>query len=298
MKTFNVTFSRLALLISLSSLICCSQKPQTHADYLVLKLRDAKSDYVFIAAHRGGYEHDWEYKAPENSLANIDKAVKFGFDVYETDLRISQDSIFVIMHDRIVDHSTNGTGNVYDLTLPQLKELKLKYHNGKMSDQTVPTFKEFLEKGKNRILFKVDFKLRIDFLPDAVKLVEENGMLDYVIFILSYTEERAEEISKMINSGMPFHPGLFMFRTKSVEEVKSVIDNFHPSIIEISLGKEGITPNVLESLQLAFDENILVETPTWQGPEQWELLINAGFRMIHTGEPEAMVEFLKDKKLR
>ncbi len=296
MKKVN-SFST-AFFVGIIFLVSGCIKQKSHADNLVQKLRDAGSDYVFIAAHRGGYEHDWEYKSPENSLANIDKAVKLGFDFYETDLRTTRDSQFVIMHDRKVDRTTDGTGNVYEMTLSQLKDLNLRYRDGRMSSEKVPTFNEFLDKGKGRILFKVDFKTKMRFLPDAVRLVEEKGMLDFVIFVLWYEKELADELLLMIESGMTYHSGLFLFKANSSAEVQLIIDKFHPDLIEITVGDEGITHDILKSLQLAIAENILVETATWDGPEEWELLINSGYRMLHTNEPEAMVKFLKNKGLR
>ena len=42
---------------------------------------------------------DWENRALENSHPNIQKAIKMGFVIYESDLRVTKDGHFVIMHD-------------------------------------------------------------------------------------------------------------------------------------------------------------------------------------------------------
>ena len=177
-KVLHTLMLALAFLVPLTFLIGVTQlegqTPQSHAERLLHELNDNSSSYVFVAAHRGGWERDWENRAPENSLVNIDKAFCMGFDVYETDLSQSKDGYFVIMHDETVDRTTNGTGRVMDLSLSQLKELNLKYTNGKLSDESVPTFEEFLRRGKGRILFKIDYRAPLETFPDAVRLVEEN----------------------------------------------------------------------------------------------------------------------------
>lgn len=42
---------------------------------------------ILIAAHRGGRHSDKKDNAPENSVANIDVAVRKTFHIYETDIR-------------------------------------------------------------------------------------------------------------------------------------------------------------------------------------------------------------------
>ncbi len=215
-----------------------------------------------------------------------------GFDVCETDLRRSKDGHLVMMHDATVDRTTNGTGRVRDLTLAQLKELKLKYTNGNLSDETVPTFEEFLKHGKGRILFKVDYKVPMETFPEAVRLVKEQGMLGHVFFRFGWKEQTAKDLAGFIESGMPFHPSLIMFRTRTSEEVQAVIAQFNPSIIEVFTERPEVSPEASEALRIAREAGVLVETHSWGGESEWRELIQAGFRMFHTRTPEAMSDFL------
>lgn len=89
---------------------------------LLAALRDtAKSDYVWVAAHRG----DWIY-APENSLESLAHDIAWGVDLMETDVRLTKDGRVVMMHDWSVDRTTNGYGAVADLTLAEIRQLRLK----------------------------------------------------------------------------------------------------------------------------------------------------------------------------
>ena len=51
-----------------------------------------------------------------------------GVDVLELDIHTSKDGELVVIHDDTLDRTTNGTGNVSDLTLAELKELDAGYH--------------------------------------------------------------------------------------------------------------------------------------------------------------------------
>src|SRR5262249_41617330 len=61
--------------------------------------------------------------APENTLAAFKLAIALGADGIEMDVQLSADGHPVVMHDRRVNRTTNGTGLVSRLTLDQLREL-------------------------------------------------------------------------------------------------------------------------------------------------------------------------------
>ena len=69
-------------------------------------------------AHRGGPIH-----TPENTFAAFDNAPNLGTDWVESDLKSSKDGEIVLIHDSTVDRTTNGTGEVHDLDLAELKAL-------------------------------------------------------------------------------------------------------------------------------------------------------------------------------
>lgn len=85
-------------------------------------------------AHRFGTE-----RYVENTLnAAVDTAANVGVRFLETDVRFTADDVPVIMHDETVDRTTNGTGAVADLTLPQWRDLRTA------DDQAVPTLRDFI----------------------------------------------------------------------------------------------------------------------------------------------------------
>ena len=77
-----------------------------------------KPDKFLAIAHRGGRS-----LGPENTLYTFKRAVELGTDVLEMDLQTTSDGALVILHDREVDRTTNGTGAVDSFTLSDLKKL-------------------------------------------------------------------------------------------------------------------------------------------------------------------------------
>ena len=285
----------------LLSSLCLAQT--TRAEKLVEVLHDPTSPYVFVAAHRGGWENDWENRAPENSLANIDKAVKMGFDVFETDLAQTADGYIVVMHDLTVDRTTNGVGAVTELTLAELKALRLRYTNGELSEETVPTFEEFLQRAQKRILFKVDYRAPLETLPETVRLVERYGMLDQVFFRFDAADkETVQTLVGFVEEGMPYTPTLLLFRTRTPQEVRSLLETFELDIIEVFFPENKLTDEGRSAVRVAEEAGLLVETHEWgsrwwTGHNAWRKLLGTGARMVHTRNPEAFTRYLERRGL-
>ena len=73
-----------------------------------------------IIAHRGA-----SYLAPENTLVAFRKAMEIGADGVEMDVQKTYDNELVIHHDYMVDMHTDISGQIYDLTMGELKTLDL-----------------------------------------------------------------------------------------------------------------------------------------------------------------------------
>ncbi|EGO8740309.1 glycerophosphodiester phosphodiesterase, partial [Enterococcus faecalis] len=93
-------------------------------------------------AHRG---NNTEY--PENSIPAF-KTVRRHWGI-ETDIQVTSDGQWVVMHDDTVDRTTNGTGKVSSMTLAQFRNLRIDTGENlsRLSDEekTPPTFEEYLK---------------------------------------------------------------------------------------------------------------------------------------------------------
>jgi glycerophosphoryl diester phosphodiesterase len=89
-----------------------------------------------FVAHRGG-----SGLAPENTMEAFRSAVEvWEVDMLEMDVRLTRDGEVVVIHDATVDRTTDGTGQVGDLTLAQLRGMDA---GARFLDPTgVPTYRE------------------------------------------------------------------------------------------------------------------------------------------------------------
>ena len=72
----------------------------------------------WVVAHRGDSAH-----FPENSLSAFRSAISEGADLIELDLCLSRDRVPVVIHDGILERTTNGNGPVSEMDFSQLRQL-------------------------------------------------------------------------------------------------------------------------------------------------------------------------------
>ncbi len=89
--------------------------------------------------------------APENTLAGIRKAIELGAEGIEIDVQASADGVPILMHDLTVDRTTNGSGEVAALSLPELRALDA-------GGEPVPTLAEVLDLTKGKVLLIMEIK--------------------------------------------------------------------------------------------------------------------------------------------
>lgn len=111
---------------------------------------------VLVVAHRGGAA-----LAPENTLAAFENALKIGVDQVECDVHLSKDGELVIMHDPDVSRTTNGTGQIGEMTLAEIKKLNdaAKFGDGSWPEQKVPTLVEVLDVVKGKAGIQIEIKV-------------------------------------------------------------------------------------------------------------------------------------------
>lgn len=137
-----------------------------------------------IQAHRGasGYEF-------ENSCAAFQKAVELGADFFETDVRETADGHLILHHDATVDRTTLGTGKIKNLTLQQIKALKLK--NG----EEIPTVKEVLARFGDKI--RINLELKSKHIEEKLyDLIVKYNLKDRVL-ISSFSFEQLQKLHQM-----------------------------------------------------------------------------------------------------
>ncbi len=146
----------------LSALACCLVF--VIASLVQAGPREAALAVKQLVAHRGS-----SIDRPECTLAAITRAIESGATAVEVDVRTSKDRQLVILHDATLDRTTNGSGNVNERTLAEIKQLDAgSWFDAKYKDQRVPTLKEVLTVCHGRIDVLLDLKEKGDAYDRAV----------------------------------------------------------------------------------------------------------------------------------
>ncbi len=152
-----------------------------------------------VVAHRGGAA-----LMPENTLAAFENALKIGVDMVETDVHLSKDGELIVMHDPDVSRTTDGRGQIGELTLAEIKRLNAAAKNarGGVSHQAVPTLGELLDvvRGKGKIQIEIKLGAGSARYPGierkVVDAITARGMMSDVL-IISFDFPTLKEIKSL-----------------------------------------------------------------------------------------------------
>lgn len=152
----------------LTCIIAASPEPTTNASV---------TDPILLA-HRGLVEH-----APENTLPAFAAAIELGLSI-ELDVYQTRDEHLVIIHDKTVDRTTNGTGEVTKMTLADIRKLDAgSWFDRRFNGEKVPTLEEVFKLIRERQRTPVTIALNMKVISpgieeNIVKLVETYGLFD------------------------------------------------------------------------------------------------------------------------
>jgi glycerophosphoryl diester phosphodiesterase len=98
--------------------------------------------YPRLIAHRGAGT-----LAPENTLAALDAAVRYGYRAVELDARLSGEGTPVLIHDDTLERTTTGTGPVARARDAVLRALDAgAWHSPALAGEPLPTLREAIRR--------------------------------------------------------------------------------------------------------------------------------------------------------
>lgn len=214
-------------------------------------VREIAKDAPLLSVNHRGYNS----VAPENTIPAFRLSAAKGFPAVETDVQITSDDEFVCIHDTTVDRTSNGSGNVADKTLAELKALDFgSWKSSAYTGVKIPTLEEFVACCKSLGLSMfIELKGGLGKLSSAVNIVREYGMLDRVCWE-SGTKACLEEISSILPSAK-----LTLIRFSYDSSVLDSALSLKNSTNKVALGlpKELITDAIAEELMA---NGLLLET--------------------------------------
>lgn len=254
---------------------------------LALPAFAAEKNGILAVAHRG-----YSAAAPENTLAAIRLAGEKGYYGCEFDIQPTKDKVWVVMHDKTVDRTTNGSGTVRDMTYAELSALTIDGGNGleEYPNEKIPTLEQALDVCKEYSLTPViEIKEgESGDMPSLEKILGSREEKDSFV-VISFTWELLEPLRKLMpetemwllaNEVLPSHidfckknsidgisfnykknvtASIAMIRASGLKAISWTVDNIFIARRLAARGVVGITTNKLLPQELERRESSVAE---------------------------------------
>lgn len=239
-----------------------------------------------VIAHRGNHAH-----AHENTLTALQRAIDAGVDYAEIDVRRTADGHYILLHDATVNRMTDGHGPVAELTLAQLKALRVRdAKRPELPADRVPTLEEALTLAKGRLNLYLDFKA--GDRAEVAKIIRDAGVERQ---ILVYDEPEAVSEWRRLQPALP----LIVSPPANVKTPGALVTFAKKAGIEVldsdwrRYTREMINEARNAGLQVWPDIQDGEETA-----EYYARVVAVGFTGVQTDHPEQLVAWLKQQGLR
>lgn len=163
-------------------------------------------------AHRGASVY-----YPENTMLAFEKALELGATGIETDVQMTEDGVLILIHDELVNRTTNGRGFVKNYTYKEIRKLDAgSWFREDFKNLKVPTLDELMD-----LLMDKNIKLNIELKSNIIlyeeieqKVIEtiyKYNMQNKVIIssFNHYALKKCKEISPKIKIGLLYVAGLY-----------------------------------------------------------------------------------------
>ncbi len=243
---------------------------------------------ILNIAHRGG-----KRVAPEHTFAAYDSALQLGADVLEIDTHITVDGAVVVLHDDTVDRTTDGVGEIADMTLEQVRTLDAGYHYDSGNDfpfrglgHQVPLLTELLDRYPESC-FTVELKSGDERLPGAlVDMFRERGLLERTVFA-AFSPTRIQAIRDLESAALT---GLALDEMPTlITQDRALVDSWEPK------GRYAQIPKSLtdvDSVARALRFGVELHPWTVNSREEMAAVIALGVGGIITDDPGLLAELL------
>lgn len=235
-----------------------------------------------ISAHRGG-----RAEAPENTAAAFERAAELGIPGAECDVRISADSVAVVIHDETLNRTTDGIGVVRNLTAAELGELDARADFPDWPTRPgVPTFAEIARIARSIEYFEVEIKADADerierLVPRLIEDIDATGIRDIVKFI-SF-EAEILELCRRLDPDIP----------RALVGVFSSEVSFLPAIdLKCNSIAGSVSHLTQEVVDAAHDAGLSVTCWTVNTAEDFANMVDWGVDVVTTDYPSMMQELL------
>lgn len=282
----RLTKSLIILIITISQINCEGKKETAKS-----MNKSVNESIPMIIAHRGGAK-----LAPENTLASFENAIAIGVEMIEIDVHFSKDSEIIVIHDGSLNRTTNGSGEIKDLTLEEIKKYDAgSWFSEDFKNEKVSTLAEVLQMINGRCKLLIEIKGGDDKYPGLeekiVQTVKDYNAMEWVV-IQSFNRNSVLHIKEM-------DPELitYFLLGKNFNEFYSELSKQVNAGNHIEKKFDGVAPHHSslnkERVDLLHKAGFDIFTFTVNKPSDMENVIAIGVDGIITDSPDVLKNILK-----
>ena len=258
-----------ALLVAAGTLLSIGTEP-ANAEYGI-----GRCTAVEVLAHRG-LAASW---ATENTLRAFNNAYSKGVRTMETDIRMTRDGQWVLMHDATINRTTRNSGAVANMSLAQIKNIVTNDgHRG-----NVPSLAEFAAWAKARPTVKLQVELKVGVstanIKKALTILSSNGLKSRTV-ITSFIGTALLR-AKAADPG--WQQGIIISSQRSAASIRRFGNN-------VILNENKATFKYLRTLHRS---NIRVYTWTVDSKSQWKKMVRNGANAVISNHSPSMRSYCR-----
>lgn len=216
-----------------------------------------KNDEMIIVGHRGAMGY-----VPEHTLESFRLANGMGADYLELDVQMTKDGELVVFHDTVVDRTTNGTGELKDMTLAELKKLDAgSWFNEENPDKSkeeykgvkIPTVREIFEEFGNSVNYYIETKspnLYPGVEEKLIDLLNEYGLLEKERQVILHSASK-ESLLKLQKLAPDTEIGVLYWYEDKADITQSELNEIKDYVSHIVVNHNFLTVDYIQKVKEA-----------------------------------------------
>lgn len=230
-----------------------------------------------------------------------------GVDMVEIDVRQTKDGHIVLMHDRSIDRTTNGSGLVKNFTLDSLKTFKLLDGLGMKTPHSIPTLKEALQLTKNKILVNLDKAQPV--FEECVAIAKSTQTFNQIVFKSSLPYSKMKNTLNTTLDNAYFMPMIKLNNSNCESKIKGYMSPIKPIAIAFGIPNENRV--IMDQFQAYRNKGTSIwVNALWPrhnagnddekaalNPEVYNWFLKNNVDIIQTDRPQLLLDYLRSKKL-
>ncbi len=254
-----------------------------------------------VLGHRGAAGD-----APENTLLAFERGLSQGAHILESDVHLSRDGIPVLIHDPVVDRTTEASGAVGELSLAELRELDAGYRFSPDAGETfpfrgtglrIPTLEEAFATFP-RARFNLELKAdRPGLVERCVELIKARAREALTLLTAEGDAIMGRIRDELQRTGVA--PALGASVSDTVEVIRATLEKRPPSTDSMALqiptefsGRPLVTPELVAH---AHAHGIAIHVWTINARAEIDALLDQGADGIVTDYPGRMVKWIAQR---